>query len=217
MKTIKMVKVDSLRKHASYSKIYNSSSLQFELLVESIKSTNGLLEPIVINSKNYIISGVLRWEAYKRLGWETIPAVLLDKVEAEEVYYIVNYNRYRTKTIIEKYREIEQLKSYWGKKQGQRTDLQPDLTEVEKLNTRKRIALSMGISEGNVYKIETIAKADNKLLSLVDTHEMSLNEAYEHAKTKSGKTKANSKQSSEMVIAEIPVNTCPHCGSVIKK
>jgi hypothetical protein len=214
MKTVKTVEVQSLRKHPSYSKIYNSSSLQFDLLVESIKSTGGLLEPIVITKKKVIISGVLRWEAYKRLGWKQIPAIVFDHAESDEVFYIVNYNRYRSKTIVEKYREIEQMKSYWGKKQGQRTDLQSGLSEVEKMTTRKRIACSMGISEGNVYKIESIAKLNYKLLSLVDAHEMSLNEAYERAKGKSSSTKKSATDSSEHELACI--KTCPNCGSVIK-
>jgi hypothetical protein len=215
MKTIKMVKVSDLRMHPSYAKIYAKKSLQFELLVDSIKRTAGLLEPIVINKKNEIINGVQRWLAAKELGFKTIPALTFDKASEDEVFYMINYNRYRTKTIVEKFHEIEEMKKYWGKRQGQRTDLQSGLSEVEKLTTRARIAATMNISEGNVYKIQKIAESKHELLALVDTHELSLNEAYEMAKGKGRDKKSVSNSAQE--ISLVPCKTCPTCGSVIKK
>lgn len=215
MKTIKMVKVTDLRKHPSYAKIYSEKSLQFDLLADSIQRTGELLEPIVVNKKNYIINGVQRWLAAKKLGFKTIPAVLFNKAEADEVFYMVNYNRYRTKSMLEKFREIEEMKKYWGKKQGQRTDLQSGLSEVEKLTTRNRIAQAMGISEGNVYKIEKIAQSKSELLSLIDTHELSLNQAYEMATGKT--TVKNSSTNGAQAVEEVDVHVCPYCKSVIKK
>ena len=47
-------------------------------LMNSMK-VYGLLNPIIINSKKELIAGERRLESAKRLGWKTIPAIVIDK------------------------------------------------------------------------------------------------------------------------------------------
>lgn len=179
MKKIIMTKVADLRKHPSYALIYAVKSPQFDQLVTSIEATGELLEPIVITSDNVIISGVQRWLAYQELNWELIPAIIYDGADsADQLWLIISSNQYRIKSTREKWNEIQYLKQQLGKKQGQRTDLLLNANADDKLSTRSMIAIQMGISEGNVYKIEKVAEGNPNLMSLIDTKEISLHEAY---------------------------------------
>ena len=46
-------------------------------LAESIKTT-GLINPITVDTENYLIAGFHRWNACKQLGWKTVPAIVKD-------------------------------------------------------------------------------------------------------------------------------------------
>jgi ParB family chromosome partitioning protein len=50
----------------------------FEGLVESLKK-HGQLTPIIVNRNNELIAGYRRLQAAKRLGWQSIEAVILDR------------------------------------------------------------------------------------------------------------------------------------------
>ena len=50
--------------------------------------THGLLNPITIDSKNFLIAGFHRLHAYKLLGLKTIPAI---KKDTTRVYGAVSY------------------------------------------------------------------------------------------------------------------------------
>jgi ParB family transcriptional regulator, chromosome partitioning protein len=41
----------------------------------------GLLNPVIVNSRNVLIAGARRLEAAKRLGWHTISATVLDSTD----------------------------------------------------------------------------------------------------------------------------------------
>jgi len=61
------VKVSSLKHHPKNKEIYTLSSI--EELMESISEV-GLLQPLIIDSRNQVISGNRRFESLERLGWE---------------------------------------------------------------------------------------------------------------------------------------------------
>ena len=197
MSKVKMTKVADLRKHPSYAQIYAAKSPQFDLLVSSIEDTGKLLEPIVITSDNIIISGVQRWLAYQELGRELIPAIIYDNADdIDMVSLIISFNQYRSKSTLEKWNEIQHLKKRFGKRQGQRTDLMEDSSSHDRFTTRAFIAKHMGISEGNIHKIEKVALNNQNLFSLIDTKEMSLHEAYERVKSESSSNSTDAKTDS---------------------
>jgi hypothetical protein len=211
MKNVKMTKVSDLRKHPSYAHIYAAKSPQFDLLVSSIEGTGELLEPIVITLDNVILSGVQRWLAYQELGRELIPAIIYDGPDSlDQLSLIISFNQYRTKSTREKWNEIKHLKLEFGKKQGQRTDLMSEKDVTNVLSTRAFIAKQLGISEGNVYKIEKVADGDPILFSLIDTKEISLHEAYNRVTEKLKPASSNSDDSNGKTTDD-SIECCPNC------
>jgi len=63
------VLVSKLKHHPKNKEIYNLSSI--EELMDSILEF-GLLQPLVINQDNQVISGNRRFESIKRLGGKTL-------------------------------------------------------------------------------------------------------------------------------------------------
>ena len=70
------VKVSSLKHHPKNKEIYNLSSI--EELMGSISEV-GLLQSLIIDQYQQIISGNRRFESIKRLGWNEVD------VEVKEV------------------------------------------------------------------------------------------------------------------------------------
>ena len=214
MLKVKTVKVSDLSIHPSYALIYQVNNRQREILKDSIVQTGGLLEPIVINEQYEIIHGVQRYLVYQELGWKEIPVKLFNKAKSEDdVFYIISFNRHRDKSMLERWNEIKTLKVYWLKKQGERTDLQENLSEFDKLSTRAKLALHCNIAEGNVYKIEKVAEKHILYLNLISTGEMSLHEAYLRA---TGKYVDKNKDSGEEEMNGEEMNKlfnhcCPKC------
>jgi len=213
MKKFILINVSDLRKHPSHGNIYVEKSSQFDALVESIKETGELLEPIIITADNVILSGVQRWNAYKELGKEVIPAYIYDgDLPMELISLIIAHNQQRVKTSLEIFNEISHLGQEFGNKQGQRTDLKKgDGQSTDNLSTRASIAKKMNISEGNVYKIKSIGDNNPELLALIDKKELSIHQAHELSKkpsTKPSKPRehTNGQQPQKYLV------TCPNCG-----
>lgn len=86
-----------------------------ESLKDSI-SRFGLLTPITINTKYELIAGNRRLEAVRQLGWQTIPAVIVDvkdkatllELELEENVQRVDFTE---KELMNGYTELEKLKN----------------------------------------------------------------------------------------------------------
>lgn len=81
---IEEVNIKDLKPYARNQKIHTQKQVQ--MVANSIKKF-GIIQPIVINKNNIIVSGHCRYEAGKLLGLETFPCVrkedLTDKEEKE--------------------------------------------------------------------------------------------------------------------------------------
>lgn len=205
------IKVEDILQHAENRRIYSATNI--EQLMECIKSL-GLMQRIILNKKNEVLCGYRRFLAIKELGWKEVEVEIVDIPIEEEPAYMVSSNSHRTKTSLEKYHEIKILKSYWGKKQGQRTDLEDCLSEEEKLTTRKRIANEIGVTESEVRKTEYVGDKAFNLLPLIGTGEdkISLNEAY---KACAPQKPQNYKAVEEVDLLEIKL--CHFCGNETKR
>jgi len=102
--TIRRIRVAMLAPHPQNKAIYGSSV--DDDLVASI-AEHGILEPLVVTAKRIVISGHRRLAAAKTLGLKTVPArqVCFD----DETYALVEFNRARTKTWSDRYRELQVL------------------------------------------------------------------------------------------------------------
>lgn len=117
------VNVNDLSTHPLCAKIYDyrKKSKDIKLLAKTIELT-GLLEPIIINQNNQIISGNRRWLAFLFLGRTTIKAIRTFSDE-NEAMKIVFHNQQRKKTPQEIINEAECILGTLGTRQGQRRDL----------------------------------------------------------------------------------------------
>ena len=113
-------KVSSLKHHPKNKEIYTLSSI--EELMESISEV-GLLQPLIIDSQNQVISGNRRFESIKRLGWEVVEVNLIEVNKEEEELLLIHFNKQRIKSFKEPINEHLILDGYYRKGQGRRTDL----------------------------------------------------------------------------------------------
>ena len=114
------VKVSSLTHHPKNKEIYDLSSI--EELMESVSEV-GLLQSLIIDQHNQIISGNRRFESIKRLGWKEIEVEVRDVQEDEEELLLIHYNKQRIKSFKELINEYLTLDNLYRKRQGRREDL----------------------------------------------------------------------------------------------
>jgi ParB-like chromosome segregation protein Spo0J len=101
------IRTDSLKVHPLNEKLYGALTADKEL-VESIRKT-GILCPLIINDKREILSGTRRWLAAKELGLTYLPktTVRYDPLIQEKI--LIESNRQRVKTSLQKLREGREL------------------------------------------------------------------------------------------------------------
>jgi ParB family chromosome partitioning protein len=174
------MKVSELKPHKLNSTIYNDNPETLKELVHSI-NLNGLLEPLVINRSNVVISGHRRLLALKEIGWEKCDC-RLSEFENETIA-LISLNAYRVKTESELVKEAEILKSEFSKqiKQGR-----PRKGEVRdgKMWSIVNVSEKLGCSQTKIKKLLSIKKWKPELLDLVDKGILSVEGAYQEVRLK---------------------------------
>ena len=100
------IAISELSHHPLNSEIYELDNI--DDLASSI-SELGLLQALVIDKQNKIISGNRRFAALKKLGWESVTVQQID-VEQRAAEFIVHYNKQRVKKVKEILNEYRVLK-----------------------------------------------------------------------------------------------------------
>ncbi len=171
--------IDKIVPHPKNSEIYNLSNI--EDLSNSI-SEMGLLEKIVIDQKNQIISGHRRLEAVKRLGWRKIDVEKIKVSESDEIKYLIHHNKQRIKTCRELLNEVKVLTTQYLIGQGKRSDLVDyvSTTSVSPNQSRTRDIVSemVGISGGQIARLLFIDKENPEFIDLIDKGILTINQAY---------------------------------------
>ena len=90
--------------------------------MESISEV-GLLQPLIIDNRNQIISRNRRFESIKRLGWKEVEVEVKEVKEGDEELLLIHFNRQRIKSFKELIDEYLILDNLYRKGQGKRTDL----------------------------------------------------------------------------------------------
>lgn len=153
---------ETLDPHPLNTEVYDDQNDLDESLLSSIRA-HGVLEPIVIDSEETIISGHRRVAAAIEVGLEEVP-VRVEEFESElaEREALVHHNRQREKTFSQKMREAEVLEEIERERaqerQGERTDLVENQsqgveskTDTEYGKTREKVAEEVGIGSGRTY------------------------------------------------------------------
>lgn len=126
------VSVDTLSPHPVNAEIYTISDV--EDLSESIDKV-GLLEHLVVDQFNQVISGNRRLAAIQMLGWKQVQVKLVSVAPDDAAVLIVNHNKQRVKTNREILNEYRVLFTSYSKGQGSRSDL-VDLDETSVRSNR---------------------------------------------------------------------------------
>ena len=171
--------VVEITSHPLNEKIYSLSNV--EDLVRSIREM-GLLQPIVINQNDQIISGHRRFAAVKELGWSHVECELIQTTGVdEETELLVHHNKQRTKTLKEQLNEGDFLRPLISVGQGRRTDrLTPKQNTSRKRNltTRDKVAVAIGMSPSQYAKAIAIRKEDPDLIDLIDNGYGTIHQVY---------------------------------------
>ena len=168
------IEVSNLIHHPKNQEIYNLSSI--DELMESI-SELGLLQPLVIDQHNQIISGNRRFESIKRLGWNEVEVEQRNVNEGEEELLLVHYNKQRVKSFREILNEYLVLKKHYEVGQGKRTDL-TSVRSNKSLNGRDNVSEQIGITSSQLGKLLFIYKHQPHHIELLDKGILTVNQSY---------------------------------------
>ena len=167
------VKVSSLTHHPKNKEIYDLSSI--EELMESISEV-GLLQPIIIDTHNQVISGNRRLESIKRLEWEEVEVIQREVKEEEEELLLIHYNKQRIKSFKELINEYLILNNHYRKGQGRRTDLTS--VKSNKGSSRDMVSKELGISSSQLRRLVFIHKNKPEYIELLDKGILTINQSY---------------------------------------
>jgi ParB/RepB/Spo0J family partition protein len=168
------VSITTLKHHPLNKHIYGLNDIQD--LSQNIKEV-GLLQPLVVDQNNQIISGNRRFEAIKKLKWKQVPVIRTIIKPVDVPLLLISYNKQRVKSVQEIVNEINTLKKYYLKGQGYRSDKNTS-ANIGRGTTRETISNEIGISSGNFQKIMLISKYDKSIISLIDKGILTINQAY---------------------------------------
>ena len=111
------ISIDEIIPHPLNEEIYDLSNL--EDLSKSIKEV-GLLQPIIINQHNQIISGHRRFECIKKIGWMEVDVEVRNIDEKETDFYLVQFNKQRVKTTREILNEFDIIEKHYENKRDEK-------------------------------------------------------------------------------------------------
>ena len=153
--------VSKLKHHPKNKDIYKLSAI--DELVSSIKEM-GLLEPLVVDEKNQVISGNRRLEAVRKLGLKEVEIKRIKLKDDEVGLHLIHYNKHRVKTCRELLNESKTLEDYFVLR--------------NKSNTRDVVSKELGIGSSTLGKLRVIQKHDDRLIDLIDEDILTVRQAY---------------------------------------
>lgn len=174
-----VTQISRLKINPFHSTIYKVNDI--DDLAENIQEF-GLLQPIVVNSSFSIISGVRRYYALKKLGYTEVDVEIKHLNVAEEIA-IISMNKQRVKTQRERLMEAKYLKTLWRKKKGRKSEAEKLQTVANSrpVDTRKDVCKAVGLSAGNLSKLEYINDVYSDLIDQIDQDNLSINQAHKMA------------------------------------
>ena len=182
MDKIQLVDVGSIIPNKLKLSIYKVPE-NYDEIVSNISEV-GIVEPLILNSENVIISGNLRLQIALELGIMKVPVIYQDVPEELMDIVAISTNQHRIKSYSEILKEIQFFESKFNIKQGSRTDLNPQAKKI-----KDEIFAGIGVNTKKKLKIiDKIAKeiyGDNSFeykrtwLNL-DSGKQSLDGVYQH-------------------------------------
>ena len=174
------MKVSELKPHPINSTIYHDNPDAQKELIHSI-NLNGLLEPLVINRSNMVISGHRRLQALKEIGWEKCDCRLSEF--ENEIIALIQLNSYRVKVESEIVREAELLKTEYSKQIKKGRPLKGEVRDGKNWSI-VNVSEKLGVSTTKLKKLLSIKNYDPSLLEKVDQGIISVERAYQEVRLK---------------------------------
>ena len=174
------MKVSELKPHPINSTIYHDNPDAQKELIHSI-NLNGLLEPLVINRSNMVISGHRRLQALKEIGWEKCDCRLSEF--ENEIIALIQLNSYRVKVESEIVREAELLKTEYSKQIKKGRPLKGEVRDGKNWSI-VNVSEKLGVSTTKLKKLISIKKHEPSLLEKVDLGLISVEQAYQKVRLK---------------------------------
>ena len=190
------IQVSQLVHHPKNAEIYDLDDI--DELAASIEQV-GLLNPLVIDRDNQVISGNRRLEAVKVLGWNAVEVNRIDVDDNDVVKLIVHHNHTRIKKYRELLREYHSLNASHERHQGKRNDLSPG---GKKQDRREVIAKTIGLNRTALTRLLSVEKEFPELVERIDEGAITLGQAYNYVRRNGRKTN----QSKHGETTPIPVS-----------
>ena len=168
------VSIDSVIENPINFQIYSSKHTKEDEDLENSIQLYGQLEACLVNSKtNQLISGHRRYNTIKRLGIDTID-VIYKSVDELEIIQLIQSNRYREKSLVEKINEYRILKS-----EMKSLPLVKRKKLMSGLKLRDYLHKEIGVNQSSDAKLKIIEDYnDDELLNSVLSGEISVKSAY---------------------------------------
>lgn len=164
---VTLLPLEQLVPHKENAKFFHDiTGDDFALLCDSL-AANGMIQPVIVAPKpngggdSYtILSGHQRVRAAKELGWEEVPAIVVEpgaeSPNEEQLNVLLNANLGRRLSLAEKYRLASHIMESTESRQGQRNDLTS--AENRQKSRRDEIAAQAGITKDDIAIINKIKK-----------------------------------------------------------
>ena len=188
------VPIDSILENPMNYEIYSSKHDKEDADLESSIQLYGQLEPCIVNKKtSQLISGHRRYNTIKRLGIETID-VIYKSVGVLEIIELIQSNRHRDKSLVERIKEYRTLKT-----EMKSLPLQKRKDLMGSLKLRDYLHKEIGITHTNDVRLQSIEDSGNEeLLNSVLSGEVSLKSAYRIINNMGGENEVRDNLKSEI-------------------
>jgi len=161
------IDVNDIKESSINSEIYEFRKEEHDELIKSIE-LNGLLEPLVIDKDNNLISGHRRLSAIKEIGWEMVDCRITHTDNL--LISLIELNRYRKKTESELTKEYNILRGSGKSRQKQTQGKNWSIVDVSK---------KLGTNTTKLKKLLSIENYEPTLLNEIDLGKISVEKAYQ--------------------------------------
>ena len=172
------VSIDKIKQNPINFEIYSSKHTKEDEDLENSIQLYGQLEPVLVNQNtNQLISGHRRYNTLKRLGLDKIN-VIYKSVDVLETIELIQSNRHREKSLVEKVNEYRELKS-----QLKSLPMKKRKELMGSLKLREFLHKEIGISQTNDVRMKVVEDSgDEDLLNSVLSGEVSLRSSFRFIK-----------------------------------
>lgn len=183
------VSINEIKENPINYEIYSSTHSNEDKELKQSLELYGQLEPCLVNRKNnQLLSGHRRFNTLKKIGVETIDVIYKD-VDELEILELIQSNKHREKTSVEKVNEYRFLKN-----QMKSLPLTKRKELLSGMKLREYLHKEIGIDQTYTDRLRFIEDSKNKhLLESVLVGEISIQYAYNYLKNE-GKTSTKSQQ-----------------------